>query len=295
MIETKDLTLTVEKQVPGELVTNALAIETFVAERIKDFTPERYYDNPDAAKADRAVLNAAAKALNDRRLSLEREFMSPFTPVKDAIKRATDMLTNGASKLDEIVKAVEETIKAEKRRDIEQLFSGKKFDLLPLDRIFDAKWLNKTTPMKDVDAQLSAKIQKIYSDIQVIEDLPGDASDIRDTKAQYLESLDIGSALATAKRLRENRERIEREKSARPEREHAEHLEAQAVELRKDSAVEVKSEAVAGWVAEALEIDIDPTIVFVCEVRGTRAQIMDLRQYMTAQGIEYRKVEGVAK
>jgi hypothetical protein len=286
-IDVKDLTLTVERQVPGELVTNALAIETFVADRIKDFTPERYYDDPEEAKKDRAVLNSAAKALNDRRLALEREFLAPFDPVKSAIKRATDMLASGASKLDEIVKAVEETIKNEKRRDIEDLFASKSFSLVALDRIFDQKWLNKTTPMKDVDSQLSAKIEKIYSDIQVIESLPADADE---AKAQYLDTLDIGSALATSKRLKENRERLAKEAEERAEREHQEHINVQAKELAKDTAIEMKAAPLASMASAALEVEEDPVIEYTLRFRGTRAQLIQLREYMTRQGIEYDKL-----
>jgi hypothetical protein len=286
-IEVKDLTLTVEKQVPGELITNALKIEAFVAERIKDFTPEKYFDDPEQAKKDRAVLNSAAKDLNSRRLALEREFMSPFEQVKAAIKRATDMLTSGADKLGEVWDAVVETQKAEKRRDIEGLFATKSFNLVNLDRLFDQKWLNKGTSMKDVDAELTAKIKKIYAEIQIIEDLP---ADVIETKAQYLDTLDIGAALATAKRLRENRARLEEEEKNRAEREHGEHIEAQAEELAVDAVKEAKAEPIAAAAAEALEIDADPVIEYTLRFRGTRAQLISLRQYMTDNGIEYDKI-----
>jgi hypothetical protein len=294
MIETKDLTLTVEKQVPGELVTNALAIEAFVAERIKDFTPEKYFDDPEQAKKDRAVLNNASKDLNGRRLSLEREFMEPFEPVKAAIKRATDMLNTGAVKLGEVWNAVEETIKAEKRKDIEALFAKKSFALVPLDQIFDQRWLNKGVSMKVVDEQLSEKIKKIYDDIKVIEALP---SDVAEVKAQYLDSLDIGSALATAQRLKANRDRIAAEEQSRSEREHAEHMDEQVRELAADAVVEKQIDETATLVAEALEEEIDPLIhcVFTygsgtIEFDMTRALIIALRQWFTSQGVEYRKI-----
>lgn len=286
-IEVKDLTLTVEKQVPGELITNALKIEAFVAERIKDFTPEKYFDDPEQAKKDRAVLNAAAKDLNSRRLALEREFMSPFEQVKAAIKRATDMLTSGADKLGEVWDAVVETQKAEKRKQIETLFESKNFALVTLSRLFDEKWLNKGTSMKDVDAQLSEKIKKIYSDIEVIESLP---ADVPETKAQYLDTLDIGAALATAKRLRENRERLAEEERTRTERKHEEHIDDQAKELASDAFHEAKAEPIAAAAAEALEVEVDPVIEYTLRFRGTRAQLINLRQYMTDNGIEYDKV-----
>jgi hypothetical protein len=183
--------------------------------------------------------------------------------------------------------AVVETQKAEKRRDIEDLFASKNFNLVTLDRLFDQKWLNKGTSMKDVDAELMAKIKKIYAEIQIIEDLP---ADVIETKAQYLDTLDIGAALATAKRLRENRSRLEEEEKNRAEREHGEHIEAQAEELAVDAVKEAKAEPIAAAAAEALEIDADPVIEYTLRFRGTRAQLISLRQYMTDNGIEYDKI-----
>jgi hypothetical protein len=287
-MDPKSLELTIERNVPGELVTNALAIQAFVEERIKDYAPEKFYDDPDRAKKERSVLNAASKELNTRRLALEREFMRPFDEFKAIIKTTTQAIDYAASRLDEIVKAVEETQKNEKRRDIEALFEKKAFDLAPLDRIFDQRWLNKGAKMKDIDAEMTASIKKIYSDIAVIEALPEDAIEV---KAQYLETLDIGAALGMAQRLKANRERIAEEKRTREERQHREHLADQAIILGKEAQEEAKAEPLASLAAEALEIEKDPIIEYTLRFRGTKAQLIALRTYMTAQGIEYTKVE----
>lgn len=291
MIEVKDLTLTVEKQVAGELVTNALKIQAFVAERVKEYTPEKYYDDPDAAKKDRAALNAASKELNQRRLSLEREFMRPFDEFKTVIKQTTTVIDAAASKLDEVVKAVEETIRNEKQRDIETLFDGKGFDLVPLARLQDSRWLNATAKMKTVEAELDAKIAKVYADIATIEAI---GSDVTEAKAAYLDTLDIGLALATAQRLKANRERVAKEEEERATRLHAAHITTQARELAVDAVKEAKAEPIAKWAAEALGIEADPVIEYTIRFRGTRSQLVAMRQYITSLGIEYDKLEGVA-
>jgi len=287
MIETKDLALTIEKQVPGELVTNALAIKAFVEERIKDYAPENFYDDPDRAKKERSVLNAASKELNTRRLALEREFMAPFDEFKSIIKETTGRIDYASSKLDEIVKAVEETQKAEKRLCIEEIYKGMNFDLAPLDRLFDQKWLNKGTKLKEVEYEMDAKIKKIYSDIEIIEALPEDAIEV---KAQYLETLDIGAALGMAQRLKANRERIAQEARDREERQHQERLRDQAIILGEDAERGSKADHMATLAAEALGIPKDPIIEYTLTFRGTKSQLVALRQYMTSLGIEYEKV-----
>lgn len=287
MIKSKDLELTIEKQVPGELITNALKIKEFVEERIKDYTPEKYYDDPEAAKKDRAILNGASKELNNRRLSLEREFMRPFDEFKSIIKDTTNAIDRAAAKLDEVVKAVEETQRNEKRRDIEAIFEKKGFELVPLEKIFDPKWLNKGTKIKDIEKELDGKIAKIYSDIKVIEALP---SDVVEVKAQYLDTLDIGSALETAQRLKANRERLAEEERTRADREHFAKIETQKEELSVEAEREGKQEHIIDMAAEALGVERDPIIEYTLTFRGTKAQLVALKKYMISLGIEYEKV-----
>jgi hypothetical protein len=287
MIRTEDLALTVERQIPGELVTNALKIKAFVEERVKDYTVEKYYDDPDAAKKDRAILNSAAKDLNGRRLSLEREFMAPFDDFKAIIKQTTTVIDAAAAKLDEVVKAVEETQKNEKRREIEDYFTQSEYTIVPIDRIFDDRWLNKTVKFTSVAKEIDERIKKIFTDLELIDRIGTDAETV---KALYLNTLDIGSALAEGDRLKSNRERVAKEAAERDARKHDEHIEAQAEELRVDTVAEMKAENVVNMAAAALEVEADPIIELTIRFRGTRSALIAMRKYMTDLGIEYEKL-----
>lgn len=288
MIEVKDLALTVQKQVPGELVTNARAIKAFVEERVKEYTPEKYYDDPEAAKKDRAVLNAASKELNTKRLALEREFMRPFEEFKSVIKETTSTIDFASSRLDEIVKAVEETQENEKRRAIKDLFESRAFTLVSLDKIFDSRWLNKGFKIKEIDEEISRKIAAIYQDLAIIDSLPADVDEV---KAHYLDNLDIGTALAVASRLKANREAIKLEEETRETRVHEQKIKQQEMDLIKDALIERSSEVLSSMVDDALGIKSDPVIEYTLRFKGTRAQLVSLRSYMNDQGIEYEKVE----
>jgi hypothetical protein len=287
MIRTEDLALAVERQIPGELVTNALKIKAFVEERVKDYTVERYYDDPDAAKKDRAVLNSASKELNGKRLSLEREFMAPFDEFKMIIKQTTQAIDFAASKLDEVVKAVEETQKNEKRREIEDYYEKAGYTIVSLEKIFDQKWLNKTVKFAAVAKEIDERIKNIFGGLELIERIGADSDTV---KALYLNTLDIRSALAEGDRLKANRERVEKEAAEREARKHDEHIEAQASELRVDTLAEEKADAVTNIAAAALEIDPDPIVEFTIRFRGTRSALIAMRKYMTDLGIEYEKL-----
>lgn len=287
MIETSNLTLTVSRNIPGELITNALAIKAFVESRVKEYTSEKYYDDPDAAKRDRAELNAASKELNTRRLAMEREFMRPFVEFKGIIKQTTDAIDYAASQLDEVVKAVEDTIKADKMEKIEAIFKDKEFYLVPLAKLYDQKWLNKGTSLNTVKDELTAKIGQVYVDIATLEELPFDAAE---AKANYLETLDIGQALATAQRMKANRERLDKEVASRPERLHNEQIQTQKMELAMDAAIESRSDPIRRLAAEVLGEEDDPIIEYTIKFKGTRSQLISLRTYMNTLGLEYEKV-----
>ena len=70
---------------------------------------ENYNENNiDIAIKDRALLNKSAKALNSKRIELEKKFMEPFENFKSIIKETTDLIQEASSNIDSIVKAVEE-------------------------------------------------------------------------------------------------------------------------------------------------------------------------------------------
>lgn len=281
MIEAKDLVLTVERQVPGELVTNALKIKAFVEERLKDFEPGKYLDI-DQAKKDRAVLNAASKELNQKRLELERQFMAPFDEFKKIIKETTTLIDEASKKIDAIVKAAEDEEREIKRKEIEKIYSEIGIDVVPLAKIFDQRWLNRTKKLSEVAEEIADRKQKILSEIKVINSLPGK----EEILAYYLDTLDISGAMSLAQRLKEN---LEKAKTIEQEWQNAaEQKQAEAVKPDQQEAVAQKRETIEN-VQES--IHDEPIIEYTLRFRGTKSALMELRACMDRLGITYEKVE----
>lgn len=287
MIETKDLALVVKEQKLGELVTNAKEIKSFVEARLADYTPENYIGKADEAKKDRAELNKASKELNDKRKDLEKEFMRPFDEFKSVIKETTDAINSASGKLDEIVKAEEEREKALKRDNIELYWSGKKFSLVSLDRVFDQKWLNKTTKLSDVRDEIDKRIETIYADVKTLEGM--EDSDV--LKQLYLDTLDIGAALRKGQELKEYRRRLADEAKERADREARDQIRKQEAEIQEEQARPVESENLAA-AALGKPVDTDPEMVYTLRFFARKSVLLALRKYMTENGIQYEKIEG---
>jgi hypothetical protein len=260
----------------------------------------RKYLDPDfepieeEAKKDRANLNKAEKNIAEKFASLKSAYDKPLETIELNIKEIRNAIKKASSQVDAKVKSYEETQKAKKREEIQAYFDGKKFELVPLDRIFDDKWLNKGTKMKDIREQIDTKIAEIYRDIEVLERLPehGQAA-----KAFYLEKLDMGAALRQVDILKENAERLAREKAAREERKNLERVANNAAGERREERAAAQDDEVNSLVDQALELPTGTVAAqkknrigqYTLQFEGTEQQLLMLREYMTSIGMPYKK------
>lgn len=84
----KDLELVVSQEELGFLETNAKNIKEKVLAILPNYSADNYDEsNIDVAKADKALLNKSAKALNDKRIELEKKFNAPLKNLKLSLKK----------------------------------------------------------------------------------------------------------------------------------------------------------------------------------------------------------------
>ncbi len=222
-METNPLSLIIKEKTLGNLVTNAKDIKAYVEEKLKEYSVDNYAGDAKQAAKDKAEINAAIKTLNDRRIALEKEWNMPFAEFKNIISETCDMMKTASGKLDVIVKAKEEEEKAHKKAQIAELWNGKNFNLVPLERVFNTKWLNKTTKLAVVDAEIDTIIKNITGDLASLDAFGEDTAILKDL---YLSTLNLQQTLNKGAELKANRDRLaqlEAEKKAREEKEKAEN------------------------------------------------------------------------
>jgi len=296
VLEQKSLAVVVKKQTIGEIETNVDEILAFIESRVKDYAIDKYSGDSDSAKKDRAELNKAEKRMAETGKELTDMMMLPLAPTLEKIKQGRTLIAQASKAVDALVKAKEAEEDEVKKSIITQYWTSKEFTLVPLDhpKIWDARWLNKGTTIKEVKADIDEKINRVYSSIKTLEAF---GQDVETLKAIFIETLDLGAALDQGARLQKNRERLAEEAAARPEREHTEAIRTQQVELAKEE-VKLQNEApVISLAAQAAGVVNDPyaeILTYTMEFTGTRAAMFDLRQYMTDNGITYRKIEATA-
>ena len=199
-----DLNLTVVEQNIGTLNTNAAQLLERVKERLAFYSIDRYSgENIAAAKKDKAELNNAAQMLNAEHIRIEKEFMKPIETFKATVSETISLIKECSAKIDVIVKEVEQKEKDNKKAIIIEYFESLHFSLVDFDMLFNPKWLNKTTKLKDIQDEIQGRIEKIEADLSVLDRI-GEA----EAKQYYLSTLNLDAALAKADEIKANRERL---------------------------------------------------------------------------------------
>lgn len=281
--------LIVVKNIVGILETNIEELETFVKRELKKYSTDSSIEIADAKK-DRAELNKSLDFLKTKRIEIIKKCMEPYNDFETRCKVLEKDIKALSDAIGVNIAEKEEKEKELKKEEIKKLWSSKNFNLFSVDKVFNQKWLNKSTSMKDIETDIDVVISKTFSDIKVIERFPDD--DIITLKAMYLESLDIGKTLDRAEILKTNREIAEREKKEREEREHKEKIEEQREEILEDEQKEVSGRTALFFASQALgeEVDLDPVMEFSVTFKARKSVLFALRNYMTAHGIEYTKI-----
>ena len=206
--------------------------------------------------------------------------MKPFVEFKDTITETCNEIKKASSLIDSVVKDVELREKDEKRKLIEDFFSGLKCELFSLEAIFNPSWLNKTTKIKDVHTEIHSRIEKTNADLIVLDRI-GEP----EAKAFYLNTLNLETALAKADEIKNNRERlskIEAERLAKATEPRPAPIAAPVIPESKEAPTEP---LVAQETAPAPEI-YERTFL----VRCTRDQLIALGDFMNQNGIDFKKL-----
>ena len=285
-IKENDLQLVVSEKTLGHLLTNAEQIKAIVKQGIKNYDIANYdEDNVAFAKKDKALLNSAAKQLNDERIRLEREFMQPFQSVKDTLCETVQMIKDASAKIDTVVKGVANKAKQKKYDLILTYFLEKQFILVEFEKIYKPEWLNKTYKIGDVKKEIDYKIKSILEDIDYIENCSLDIEDRDWVKADYLKTLDRKLSFENHKTFSENQYllRVAEAEEAKP-------------------FITGKTEN--GGVFQAFTLPPEPEVIEasfekeppeiltrIFKVETTRENLIALSDFMNERGIVFEKIE----
>lgn len=271
VLQAENLELKIGSKTLGALTTNAKDIKALVEQALPNYSIENYSEaNIEQAKSDKAMLNNASKVLNSKRIELEKEWLEPFMEFKTIIAETNALISECSGKIDGVVKESENKAKAEKKASIEVFWNLQEFALVPFEKIFDEKWLNKTAKDKVIHSEIQTKIAEIKDGLSTLEAIGGDTETL---KAMFLDNLNINETIKYANTIKQNKEKINSVPASAP------------IEV---SNVEVVSE----------EVSPAPEPIFVTEeilertfkVSATKDKLVALGNFMNENGITFQKL-----
>lgn len=241
------------------------------------------------AKADRAALNKLIKAMSDERIRIKKDCLKPYEEFERKIKELTDIVNEPVQLIDKQIKEYEQTLREEKRKEIEALFETIGFQgFVKLEMIWDEKWLNASVSMKSIEEKMRERMYQISTDMLTLNQLSEYAFE---AVAVYKETLDMNRSIAEAHRMSD----IAKQKAEAKARKKAEE-ERRAKEAEEKKAYE-KPVIIPEPVPEQQQPEhtvTEPEEPEKMEVRFaallTTEDALALKEFFQSRNIEFRAI-----
>ena len=188
-----------EYQVPEAISFNYEEIKAELQKKMDEYASCVYTDDTvKEAKADRAYLNNLKKAINAKRLELEREYNKPFSEFKAKINEIIGIIDKPIEIIDTRVKEFEAEQKEKRRAEVVLYIAENTENAELFDLAWDNAWLNASTSMKKVREAISGLDARFTRELAILRDISEYSFEAIE---KYKQTLDLTAALEETKRL----------------------------------------------------------------------------------------------
>ena len=249
---------------------------------IKEYALEmkRYYENlvfkeeqVKEAKDERANVNKVYKKVADYRKGTVDKFNKPLEEFVKTAKETENILKEASNCIDVQIKKYEEEEKQIKKKDCEVLFDsliGDLSEIISFEKLFDSRWLNKTTKMTEVEQDIKNIIEKVNTGLQAIKEL--DSEFETDRIYRVLTDYDLSKAIMKNTQLKAQKEKLAK------------------TEVAKE---ETKEEMIKEMVTKPVEdVEDERNIIktYTLKITANYTKMTALRKFMEINDIKFEKV-----
>ena len=199
------------------------------------------------AKADRAKLNAVKNDISARRIQVKKALLEPYEKFEAEVKEVVALIDEPIAMIDEQIVAYEERTKEEKRQTLEKFFTESKGslpELITFERIFNPKWLNKSSSLSSCKSDIKKLIEDISADLAAIRSSLDERYSVYAEEFYLKREMNLSHALAEANHIQEMDRKAEEERKAKEqaqkEREEAQKRAKEEAEAKKQREVEAQ-------------------------------------------------------
>jgi hypothetical protein len=275
------MTTDLETALPAEIGFNFEELKNELTERLHHYnTLVVTEDAIQEAKNDRANLRKLKDAIETHRKEVKKKYMTPYTIFESKVKELTALIDAPIAAIDGQVKSFEDQQRQQKLVEIEALYkehvTEDLWDIIPLSRIFDQRWLNKSTTMKSVAEAVQTIAKRTEIDMKYLE-AAVDPKHLTAVRAEYVKTLDLDKAL-------DHRDRLMATEAAFMQREQERATYQQPVE--KPAPVAAQEPVVE----EPQQEQIENIYLLRLEFQLSMDQANKLKKFLVDNRINYRKI-----
>jgi hypothetical protein len=234
-------------------------------------------------KADKATLNKLRTAIEDRRKEIKKQFLEPYNDFEVKVKEIVSMIDQPIKAIDVQIKTFENKAKEEKRQLITEYFNdgvGDLAELLPLEKIWDDRWLNATFSLTAAKKEIDLVISNVTKGLDTISKLKSEFE--AEVKDCYLNTFDIGQALEKNIALIERKKKLE---------EYQKQLQQQTQQPQPIEEVKPAIIIQSQPVQKEVEVKVEEVFVINFRVAATLERLRLLKEFMKNNNITFGKVE----
>lgn len=238
-----------------------------------------------SAKTDCANLRKIAKSASDYRISIKKEHEAKISKTLEQLKELTDIFNDAASSIDNQVKKFDEKHKEEKRSAIGKIYNDNIQDMeqfLPLQKIWNEKWLNKGYALDAITKEIKAQVAAVEDGIKTIQ-LLGTKYESQMISA-FLEAYNMNDALKKKAELEQIDAEMERR---RKDQEEAEQRRKEEEEKAKE---QVREQEEPNQQEDVPQAEIEPTFRLAFEVYGNKEELTALCDFIRDNGYRYKRL-----
>lgn len=199
------------------------------------------------AKADRAKLNAMKNDISARRIQVKNALLEPYNKFEAEVKEVVALIDEPIAMIDEQIVAYEERTKEEKRQTLEKFFVENRGSLpeqITFERIFNPKWLNKSSSLSSCKNDIKKLIEDISADLSAIRSSLDERYSVYAEEFYLKREMNLSHALAEANHIQEMDRKAEEERKAKEqaqkEREEAQKRAKEEAEAKKQREAEAQ-------------------------------------------------------
>lgn len=217
-VEERSLSVT---YTPSVIQANFDALEERVRAVVADYEGAVYdlasADAVREAKRDRSYLNGLKKEIEERRKAVKREYSKPLDAFERRCKQITAIIDEAAGNIKAQLDRAEEERKARayaKLQEHYEEFAELLAPVVPYERLHEPQWLNKTFGEVKAYEALEAKVSKLAGDWEMLKSQFEGEPFYAEAERELFTTLDLGAALAAARKAAEENARIAELKAA---------------------------------------------------------------------------------